>query len=138
VGFVVYFGFLNHGPCAAEAFGEGGITRIERVNTDFFWGSRDEGVFIALLVLFVICERCALRAGHPYDGKAVMRSGIKVDPVSLPAKWSVRRVSVVNDLLFEARAPHGQVNSFSGMSGRSDRRDLTARRLFAYFLAYKK
>ena len=31
----------------------------------------------------------------------------KADSPSLPAKWSVRRVSVVNDLLFETRAPHG-------------------------------
>ena len=73
-----------------------------------------------------------------YDGSAVMRSDIKVDPLSLPAKWSVRGVSVVNDLLFEARAPHGQVNSFSGMRGWSDRRDLTVRRLFGFVFGPQK
>ena len=44
---------------------------------------------------------------NPYDGAAIMRSGIKADTVSLPAKCSVRRVSGANGLLFKPRAPHG-------------------------------
>ena len=47
------------------------------------------------------------RPVNPYDGAAIMRSGIKADTVSLPAKCSVRRVSGANGLLFKPRAPHG-------------------------------
>ncbi|GEM_PF-2243015 len=58
-----------------------------------------------------------------------MQSGIKVDTESLLEKWSVRRVSGVNGLLFKP---------FSETSGWSDRKDITAQGLFHPFWPLKK
>jgi hypothetical protein len=62
------------------------------------------------MFLFAYClfeKHMHVAFGNPYDGAAIMRSGIKADTDSLPAKCSVRRVSGANGLLFKPRAPHG-------------------------------
>jgi hypothetical protein len=46
-------------------------------------------------------NRTALRASKSYDGFAIIHRALNGETPSVPAKWSVRRVSGVNDLLSE-------------------------------------
>jgi hypothetical protein len=46
-------------------------------------------------------KKSALRAGKLYDGFAIIRRALNGETPSVPAKWSVRRGSGVNDLLSE-------------------------------------